>query len=156
MKHYTFQRRELSFSDSRIIFDKQFQPAYRIQGSIFSTSQQIYRSTNDIFASLTHQLFEQKTKIFASNQEFTTLTSSFLIEEQIAVQQDFFSGNVTMTKDNQLIATVQNMGSNRQITIHNEQYEEAILAVAVAMDYRYAVNLFFALIALLILLNIIF
>ncbi len=156
MKHYTFQRRELSFSDSRIIFDEQFQPAYRIQGSIFSTSQQIYRSTNDIFASLTHQLFEQKTKIFASNQEFTTLTSSFLIEEQIAVQQDFFSGNVTMTKDNQLIATVQNMGSNRQITIHNEQYEEAILAVAVAMDYRYAVNLFFALIALLILLNIIF
>ncbi|MGT2711165.1 hypothetical protein [Streptococcus oriscaviae] len=156
MKHYTFQRRELSFSDSRIIFDEQFQPAYRIQGSIFSTSQQIYRSTNDIFASLTHQLFEQKTKIFASNQEFTTLTSSFLIEEQIAVQQDFFSGNVTMTKDNQLIATVQNMGSNRQITIHNEQYEEAILAVAVAMDYRYAVNIFFALIALLILLNIIF
>lgn len=156
MKHYTFQRRELSFSDSRIIFDEQFQPAYRIQGSIFSTSQQIYRSTNDIFASLTHQLFEQKTKIFASNQEFTTLTSSFLIEEQIAVQQDFFSGNVTMTKDNQLVATVQNMGSNRQITIHNEQYEEAILAVAVAMDYRYAVNLFFALIALLILLNIIF
>lgn len=136
MKRYYIQGRELSFNENRLVFDEQFQPVYQIKGSTFSGSQQIYTMDYQTVANLNHSLFEFKTTILKPHSQMDTLTKNCLVNEQIFLQSDWLQSTISLFKDGQLIGTIQNQSGKRQVDIHNEQYENELLLIALATDYR--------------------
>jgi uncharacterized protein YxjI len=151
MKVFEIKQKFWSLGGRFIIKDQDDQPCYEVEGSFlkwfkeFTIRNQagqevafIKRQFSWFLSQFTVDLADGSH--FVIHKEFTLFKPRYYIEGlDMVVQGDFWDMNFTLTKDGQTIADIKQywfmLTSTYQVTVHDDNYCDLVLALVIAIDY---------------------